>query len=103
MSRGPGVLKQPSISLNAGIVKIRTYHVSTPLQASQEDDQSGDTQEATNKINTADNFPPAKPKGVGSRRREIEEDGDQKTEGTPRSTEGADITPVTVVRDKLGP
>ena len=83
--------EQANISIRAGMMKSKTYHVSTPLQAGQEDNQSSDTQEATNKVDAADNLLPAESKRVGSRRREVEENRDQKTESTPRSTKGADI------------
>lgn len=83
--------------------EIVTYHVSTPLQTSKEDDEPGDTQESPNKVDSVNDFPPAQTQRVDSGRRLIEENRDQKTESIPCPTECADVAPVAVVSNELSP
>ena len=85
MSRMPGVL------------------VSTPLQASEEEDHACDGKSTADKIDLRDDFFPGQATGIWSRWGEVEEQGAEETNCRPDTAEKSAIAPSSVAGDQLSP
>lgn len=82
---------------------VYAYLVSTPLQSGEEKDDSDNTEEATNVVDTLDDLLAFVARHVRSRRRVIEKDSDDETTESPYTTEQTNVAEVACMVDQLSP
>lgn len=104
VSRGPLVLCGWSAEVRALARRGQgTNLVPSPLQSTEEQDHSYDTQEAAHKVNLRNDLPAGETSRVRPRRREVKEEGAKEADRVPSSNEGAAISPASMCSNQLGP